>query len=165
MVALRAAVVALLACLGAGCCCGPYCGPCYGPPTCGYQPYLTCYGCGMPYTVGCPTCGPQFGWQQGYAQPLGQAGCSQCMTQASEIPAAPAVGDRGTETQQQSSHLASYRTLQADTPGQTLTPDAQLQQLRQQIAELKRDKASQGDVDYLRCQLFQLMCRRGLVVP
>jgi len=56
----RCAVVALLALLGAGCCCGP---PCCNYP-CAY------YRCGMPCCeTAYPTCGPS---------PCGQPMCSSC---------------------------------------------------------------------------------------
>jgi hypothetical protein len=112
MVAYRAAVVALLAFLGAGCCCGP-CGPC-----CGYPPPLYCSSCYQPccqqYAApcgsGCSTCASQFGWQQGYGQQqFAGATYQQYVTQANgPIAATPTVANGVGAQPTPDQRLASY---------------------------------------------------------
>jgi hypothetical protein len=109
MVAFRAAVVALLACLAAGC--GSCCGPCgYPPPPCCSNCYQPCYGCGVPCGPSCSTCGPQIGWQQGHGQQMfAMTSYPQFMMPANGPMAEAPTMASGCATQQPSrNQLASY---------------------------------------------------------
>jgi hypothetical protein len=150
MFASRAAVVALLACLGAGCCCGPCgpcCGPCWSPPPCGcYQPCPFQPCCSSPCGMGYSTCGPQMGWQSGYAQPIIQPGCSQCMGQASGMTAqAPNLASNASDAAQSPNQLATY-TRQNENQLQLVpqaNPTSQNTAIFNAIRTIKSDQALQ----------------------
>jgi len=160
MVAFRAAVVTLLAFLGAGCCCGP-CGPCCGTcfrPPCWYQPCPPCYGCGAPYGGGCPTCGPQFGWQHGFVQqsfpqPVPQYTLSYGTTAGMTTPTV--TGD-GKPQATPDPHFASFSAQTAPTGVPSTTAAA----LDREISDLKQYKADRGELEALKCEVWRLECCR-----
>jgi len=174
MVASRAAVVVLLAFLGAGCCCGPCgpcCGPCYGPPPCCsnyYQPCPPCYA--SPCARACPTCGQQFGWQQGYgSQMFGTASYPQYMTEINGTTAAmPTVAGGGGNQPASNRHLVSYSaprnggTEQAPPGQDQAAPNQQPNQQRAPSvgAELQKlDLVQQAEF----LQLMELTKRYNLI--
>jgi hypothetical protein len=161
MAVVSRTVAALLAICGlAGCCGGPCCGPCCcypPPPPCCSSCYQPC--CPSYYAAPCgPCCGPRV---IPFEQAFPTTPCQQCAQAGGIAPVSTAVANN--EQNQRSNQLVAYRQGPQPIPGQALTPEAQIADLKQQVADLKSDKASKRDVVAIYDEL-QCLERCGFVV-